>query len=212
MHEFGVRLVLDRLEPAGFGEHLFGQRDEEVRLLVLHVVADVVRLLHVDDEVRLADQEAARVLPLTRRRTLRGIALGRAALGPGHDRVDLRLGEGPLVQEDAGGVIRRVPWRHLATLHEAGDGTRPRPDLFVGHQRHRRHHAGHVVAARAVAGLAVLLEDGQHVLMEGDGFPAVGGHRHGGQSERAKNEKCSDRAVHARLQLPTSCSASATGL
>ena len=40
-------------------------------------------------------------------------------------------------------------------------GRRPRPRLLVGHQRHRRNFA------RPMATLAVILQDGQHIFIEG---------------------------------------------
>jgi hypothetical protein len=54
----------------------------------------------------------------------------------------------------------RSPWRHLPKLYGLTDGGSERARVFVRQQRHGRGFAG------TVAGLAVVLEDWQDVVVE----------------------------------------------
>ena len=72
------------------------------------------------------------------------------------------LRERPIVGEL---TVRGIgePRRHLPAFDLALDGTRPRPRVAEGQERHRRHLSG------SMAGLAILLEDGEDVFAERHG-------------------------------------------
>ena len=96
------------------------------------------------------------------RRGGRRVARRGAGVGPARQRVELVGAQHPFLLV---GVVLEPgfgkPRRHRLRLRRLLDPERPRPRLLVGEERHRRHLAG------PVAGLAVRLEDGQDVLVEG---------------------------------------------
>src|SRR4029453_3511864 len=104
--------------------------------------------------------------PLGRRRVV-GIAGGGAGRCPAHQRRDLVLVERALVEEDA--VLRRrgVPRRHLTRFDLLGDGLGPGAGLVVARERSGGGWAAEAGARGAVALLAVLLEDWEHLAVEG---------------------------------------------
>src|SRR5438552_3755000 len=55
-----------------------------------------------------------------------------------------------------------APWRHLAIDDALFDRARPRPDVLIREQRHRRH------LPRTMAALTGSLEDWRYVFREGD--------------------------------------------
>ena len=101
-----------------------------------------------------------------RRRQMVRVAARGAAVHPGADCRDLLLGQGHVVLDglDAD-VLLQEPGRHhahaVAERRAVLDAPRPRADLFVGHQRHRRQRVG------AMTALAALLQDRRDVLREG---------------------------------------------
>ena len=98
----------------------------------------------------------------------RGSPSGAPASGPGDDRGDVLLGEGPIVLELEPEVRRGLPRGHAAILDDRGDVRRALPDLLVGLECERSD------LPLAVAFLAVLLHDRRDV-------PGVGRVRdHGG--------------------------------
>ena len=129
------------------------------RMTVIHraLRRHVEGLRHLDDDVGL---DVPAVLEHDRRRSVLGIARRRPGVHPRRDRLDVPLAETTFVGEVA---VRGIcePRRHLL-LHDGGlDRLRPRPRRLVGEQRHRRH------LARPVTALAVGLEHGEDVFVEG---------------------------------------------
>ncbi len=114
-------------------------------------------LLHLEDDVRLADPPAVRILG-TSRQILR-VAFGGAGLDPPRNRALLIIREAPCIGEMADGRIG-MPRRHRALRHLRRDGARPGARVLVGEQRHRRD------LARPMADGAVLEEDRRDVLVE----------------------------------------------
>ncbi len=103
----------------------------------------------------------ALVGPDARLRHVLRIALRRAGVDPSDDRVDLVVGQRPIVLEmlDADRPVD-VPRRHLPRRHARLDGACPRARLFVGDERHRRDRV------RPMTRLTFLLEDRRDVLGE----------------------------------------------
>ena len=86
---------------------------------------------------------------IARRPLLRGghvadIAERRPGVDPLDDRVDLIVGQGPIVAKllNADGLVQ-VPWRHLTIGDARLDRPYPRTHLLIGDQGHRRHAPGH---------------------------------------------------------------------
>ena len=171
-------LELDATHPDRLRQHLLGQFGPEVDVDVGDVVGHPVLFGHLDDEIGTTQRPTARAFldePLRRRRV--GLVTGgRTVTDPGQDRLDLAVRHHPLVVKLPAGRLGGEPGRHRAVLDRARDGARPGARLLVRHQRHRRDHAADVLALAVgpVTGLAVLLQDRQHVGVEG-GRVRVGG-------------------------------------
>ena len=137
------------------------QRAPPIRRVRLHG-----HRLGVDDDIRLTDRPLVRTGEDPWRGHVGRIAARRACVDPCRERRDLFLAQRKvvLVILNADGLVDE-PWRHGAHLAaEAGPlfyRARPRPDLFVGDERHRRDRI------RAVAGLTTALKNRRHVLGEG---------------------------------------------
>ena len=128
--------AMPHIEPSG--RHVDGcRRREQVRL------AEQIRQRPVVGVVQVQRRNLVRV---TQRRTL---------VDPGRDRVDVLLGETPVLFEvlDAD-VIVVVVRRHQAVDDLVLDEGRIHPDVLVGHELHGSNPTG------AVADRAVLLDDG----------------------------------------------------
>src|SRR6185295_16136235 len=150
-----------------------------------------LELLHLDDEIGRADRPGALIRIDLRRRHVGRVAARRAAVGPLRDGGDLVVAERGIVVEflDAD-VLLDVPRRHHpgARPHAGAllDRARPRPHVFVAHQRHRRH------AVRAVAVLAAALQDWRDVLRKvGIGRDAAGRGLQAARREEA--QACRDK-------------------
>jgi hypothetical protein len=115
---------------------------------------DLVRLGHLDDEVRLAERPATGEGGDGRR--LRRVALGHARLDPGAEDSDLAHGETSLILE-VPDPLGRVPGRHVARLGHGRRGLRVLLRLGVVREREGRD------AACPVAGDAVRVEDRRDV-------------------------------------------------
>ncbi len=117
-------------------------------------------------QIRCANRPRVPIVELPRRRHVLRIALRRAVVRPLGDLGELGLAQRRvvLVLLDAD-VLFDVPGRHDAGVGaDAGallDRARPRPDLVVRDQRHRRH------TVRVVAVLAAALENRRDVAGEG---------------------------------------------
>ena len=163
-------LELDATHPDRLRQHLLGQFGPEVDVDVGDVVGHPVLFGHLDDEIRTTQRPTARAFldePLRRRRV--GLVTGRRTVtDPSQDRLDLAVRHHPLVVKLPAGRFGGEPGRHRAVLDCARDGARPGARLLVRHQRHRRDHAADVLALAVgpVTGLAVLLQDWQHVGVE----------------------------------------------
>src|ERR1019366_4362500 len=86
-----------------------------------------------EDSVGLVDAPA--IHELRRLGGFGGVAFAGAAVGPGHQRVDLFLGERAVVAELAE-VRIGGPWRHFAGDDGFADGLGPGTHLLVGQERH----------------------------------------------------------------------------
>ena len=198
VHDRAAGTELDRLDPARLGQHLFGDRRLEVHVLIPDVVLDEEVLAHVHDQIRLADRPAVAPFPLLGRRCVSGVAQRRSALGPGNQGGLLLVRERALVLEHPVVPLRRMPRRHQAGFDLASDRARPGPRLLVAGERHRRHHAAQVRAVRAVADLALLLQDRLHVAVvgrRGRGSVVVVVRRRERSGER-EDQQQSERLLH----------------
>ena len=148
---------LGALDPFVLGE---SARDDEVLILDHALFGHGEFLLHLEYHVRFADVPAFD--KLDRFRLGRGFAFGRSRVGPRYDRVDFFLRQRAIVRKFFTHMRIRKPRRHAFQQHGFLDARGPRPRFFVGQQRHRRHFTG------AMAVLAALLHDRQHILIEGD--------------------------------------------
>ena len=184
------------------GEVRFRQRHAKRDVDVVRVVGDGIRLLDLDDEVRCAVRPS--VVGLLSKHLGRWgigpVARRGAGLDPAQNRLDLAVGQSALVLEDTEGRGCE-PRRHLPRLDLACDRPRPGAGLLIVHERHRRQEPAEIQAGLSVAGLTVLLQDRQHVLVVG--FAAVAlvlGHgrsRDKGDEEKGDNRRGSQRHTHA---------------
>src|SRR5579863_4988870 len=163
---------LHSLNIAVFGETGIDQNVRPpVRTLGLH--DHVFRESH--DHIRLADLPRLPVREGAGRRHVGGIALRRAGVHPLDDGGDFLVRQRRVVTEMLDThVLVDEPRRHLPSQNLLLDRPRPGPRLLVRHQRHGRK------SAHPMTDLATLLEDGRHVLGEGDLFlgHCRGGHYH----------------------------------
>ena len=116
-----------------------------------------VERIHVQHQIRRRNIPAVHVF--ARRRRVFRVAFFRAAIRPGHQRIDLLLAQRAIVGEMA---VLRVgePGRHLLRQDVFLYGFGPRARVFVRHQRERSD------LARAMALLTMLLDDFLHIPME----------------------------------------------
>ncbi len=114
---------------------------------------------HLHHQVRRGNVPA--FPPLNRRGLILGIPFRRAGVRPRGQSVDVGLAQAAVVGEVA---VSRIgePGRHLAAQHRGPDRLRPGPRALISQQRHRAD------LARTMAGLAVLLQDRQDILIKGD--------------------------------------------
>ena len=115
-------------------------------------------LLRFEHQVGLAELPAFG--KLLRPGCVPGIALGRAAVHPGRQHGDFRRRQFALADELVTG--RRLPRRHQPLFRVMLDVVRPVGRLAIGHQGE----GGRL--ARPMTALAALLQNGQHVAVEGD--------------------------------------------
>ncbi len=149
------RLHFDRRDPGVFRE--VALHDEPRPLDDAaggHVVGG-----SLDDEVGLDLPSAIR--PRDWRRGIARVARRRAGICPPDQHVDLCCLQRAIV-ENVGGATLSKPRRHLLRQHRSFDRTRPWTRGLVRLERHRRD------LARTMAGLAVLLQERRHVLVERD--------------------------------------------
>jgi hypothetical protein len=99
----------------------------------------------------------------------RSAALG-SGLCPGDDGVDFFLGEGSFVFEESVLFGCGVPGGHFACFDGEGHCFCPGACFVVGAEGHGCDHSTEICAVFAVADLAVFLDDGEDVLVEGDLF------------------------------------------
>ena len=136
-----------------------GQGREQVEVRGLSLGVDLPRDRELDDVVRI---QPVGVAPARRgevgRLGGRPVPLRRAAVDPGHDRLDLVVAQADVVGELAEAPVGE-PRRHLAGDDLRLDGPRPRPRVAVRQQRHRRH------LVRPVAARAVVEQDLPDVLV-----------------------------------------------
>ena len=148
-------------------QHVLRNPDVERDVDVEGVVRHHERLLHADDEVRRAVGPAVVQLfrPDRGGRRVGPVTGGRTRVDPAHAscRSPRRFRPRSFSNTPVGADANQG--RHLPRLHLAGDGTRPRARLLVVHERHRSHQTADVVARRPVTCLAIVLNDGQHVLV-----------------------------------------------
>ena len=133
---------IDGADPACFG----GPGRERELLRVLHLVGGERELRRqLQREIRRA--QLPFVLQLDRGQLLIERAARVAAGGPRQDDVQLlrRQRVGAL---DLAVAFVSIPRRHVRGHELRADRLRPRKRVVVGHQRHRRHAARHVAAAR----------------------------------------------------------------
>lgn len=123
---------------------------------------------HGDDVIGLRDDPTGG--PKRRRRRVAGTACGSASISPSGESCDLLRGERWIVGKMAAAWIGK-PRRHDAAGDVEFDLFGEAPGLRVRDKRHGRDFAG------AVAGLAMLLEDGENVFIERG---RRSGRRHGG--------------------------------
>ena len=135
-------------------------RKHEAAILVVPLSPHAEGPLRLEDQVRLPQRPLSPGACALRRQVL-VVPLGSAPVDPGGDEVDLPVGQAPVVGEL---VVPGdgVPRRHPAFEHLFLDRLRPRARLGVGGKRHRRD------AARAMAAEAILREDPDDLLVEGD--------------------------------------------
>ncbi|PYR62650.1 MAG: hypothetical protein DMF91_05895, partial [Acidobacteria bacterium] len=158
----GRGMDFNRAHPPRFGQTRFDNR------FVPRVERDGGHRVgrRFDDEIGLAELRGKIpdrfIRPLLRWRHVLGVAFGRARIDPPHQRVDLVVGQRPIVLEllNPDGLVD-VPRRHLPRRHARLDRSSPRPGLFVRYQRHR------CDVAVAVARLTFVLEDRRDVSREG---------------------------------------------
>ena len=173
----------DALDPGVFLE---SRRHHDPLVIDRPRGRDAERLRHLEDLVGLADVPA--VEEGQRSGCLPRIALGRAAIGPAGDRVDLRLRETTVVLEVADGRIG-VPRRHLPAHGGSLHGRRPGARVAVGQHRKRRRFA------RPMAGLAMLLEHRHHVFV----VRHAAGLR-GSQGRKGDKRRTEEPSKHANLR------------
>ena len=112
---------------------------------------------HGDDVVGLRNDPAG--VPVARRRSVARVACGSARVDPRGESGDFLRGERRVVGEMAAAEIGE-PRRHDAARDVVFDLRGEAASLRVGDERHGSDFAG------AMTGLAVLLEDGEHIFVE----------------------------------------------
>ena len=188
------RAVLDRLDVPVFF-YLQGGicRPEHVGALGRHRHGGIPH-----DQVRLADLPRRGVRKHPRRRHVRRIPARGAVVDPGGDHGDLRVAQRGIVLERLNSDVPiDVPGRHLARDDAIPYRTRPRPHLFIGNQRHRRH------LSRPVASLARALQDRRDILREGDRRLAVRrlrGRQRGQRCQRRDHQQSDEPGISARCR------------
>src|SRR5262249_8191036 len=114
---------------------------------------------HLNDHVRF---DIPSLMKNYRRRLILWIAFERAAVGPGTESLDVRVGQPFIVGEMT--VLRiREPRRHLALNYSSLNRLCPRTDFLKRKERHRSDLSG------PMACLAVLLQNRENVFIERDG-------------------------------------------
>ena len=151
-----------KIVGSGRGNLHFGQLDDHVRLAQLPALREGRRLRHV---LRLPHR--------------------RAGIHPSCDGRNLAVAQARIVGERSHGGIGK-PGRHLSSHYSLFDCPRPRPRVFKGEQRHRRHFAG------AVAADAPGVQDWSNVAGEGDVS--------GGAKPRLTHRRRRDRAQNDDTQ------------
>jgi hypothetical protein len=133
------------------------RRDNFVRVFNLPLGRYRHRRRHSHHNIRLRNVPTP--CPISRRWAIVRISSGSLGRCPGGNRRNLLVGERSVVRKVTVSRIGK-PWRHH--LHPDGvrHGRGPRTRLIVGHERHRRHFS------RTVTTLAVILKDGQNVLVK----------------------------------------------
>ena len=157
-----ARPHLGHLHPTVLGEFI---RQHDILVFDRTRGGHLKRLGHFQDHVGLADIPS--VNERERLRQILRITFRCAGIDPAHERVDVLLRKRPVVAKMP--VLRiGEPGRHLfrqhCLLHRFGPWTR----LLVGPQRHRRR------LARAMAALAVLLQNRRHIFGERHGTGCAG--------------------------------------
>ena len=129
-HPFG-RTHFRRLDPAVFGKV---RRHDDVLIVDDTARRHLEGQRQLEHHVRLADAPAFD--PFRGLRQIARIALQRAAVGPFHNRVDLRRAQAHAVRELA--VVRvGKPWRHFSGDDGILDDGRAWARVFIGQQRKR---------------------------------------------------------------------------
>src|SRR6185312_1276491 len=114
-------------------------------------------LRHLEDLIGMRDVPAFR--PVRSGRSSFRVSGGRACFRPSQDCGDLLRGQRRVVGEVSDGGVGE-PGRHHFALYGGGDCWGKWLGLLVGYKRHGRYFAG------AVTALAVVLEDGEDVLVK----------------------------------------------
>ena len=164
--------ILDRLDPAVFGKHVLGDLNGDVDVDIPKVVVHAVWLIEPHDQIGLSERPFAcigqgRLEELGHGRRVRWISCGGASLGPCDNRRLLLVFEDSLVLERSLVPISGGPGGHPAFPHGCRHPGGPSARVLVGDQRPRCDLASHVRTGIPVTRLAVLLQDGQNVRIEG---------------------------------------------
>ena len=150
------------------------------------------------DQIGFADLPRRGIREHPRRRHVGRVAARGAVVDPRGNLGNLGLAQRGIVLELLDpDVAIDVPGRHLARDDAIPDRARPRTDLFIGHQRHRRHFA------RPMAGLARALQDRRDVLREGDRRLAVRRlrrPRRGQRCQRRDQQQTDESGICARCR------------
>ncbi len=171
------RLEIGRGDPSALRQA--GRQDEDA-VLIRSGGSERIRLAHLEDQVGWTERPFG--LPHLGRRGVLGIALGCARLGPVCQGSPLAVGQHTGVAERAPFRRGRVPGGHGALLRHRRDVVGALPRLGVIEERERRD------LPRAMAFLAVLLEDGDDVAVIGRGVFGPG-HRAGHQRESDEHRR-----------------------
>ena len=149
---------LDCLNVAVFAETRI---DQNIRPPVRPVGLHHHIFRQADDHIRLADLPCLVIREFARRRHISRTSLRSAAIHPLDDRRDFIVGQRLVIIEMLNSYIPiDEPRRHFPGGDSLLDGPRPRPRLFVAHERHRRNRAC------VMAILAMLLKNRRHILGE----------------------------------------------